>query len=180
MKTALVLASLALAVTVMTVPALGAGSARPPLDAVDRHPGSAAAEAAKLAEAHAGAPARPPLDAVDRQTTGRAPWKEPYGTYTVQLAPKDPHVPAGVWRLTLRPGGYTHVPDSTGVASSGRLSISGNVLTLSQETLCPENVGRYRWSFSDGRLRLGLIGRDRCSGNDRTVMLTSKPWTKRP
>jgi hypothetical protein len=103
-----------------------------------------------------------------------------YGTYTVRLAPKDPDVPHGIWRLTLRPGAYTHLATSTGIASGGRLSVSGNVLTFSRETLCPSAVGRYRWSLSGGRLRLRLIGRDTCSGNDRTVLFTSKPWTKRP
>jgi hypothetical protein len=138
MKFPLALAPLAFAVTVATVPALGAAA-----DASE-------AEAAKL-----------------------------YGNYTVRLNPTDPDVPKGVWRLTLRPGRYTHFPYSTGVPSSGRLSVSGNVLTFSRETLCPSDVGRYRWSLSDGRLRLRLIGRDTCSGNDRTVMLTSKHWKKR-
>jgi hypothetical protein len=138
MKIAFVLAPLALAVTVATVPALGAAAA-------------SEAEAAK-----------------------------PYGIYTVRLNPTDPDVPKGVWRLTLRPGRYTHLPYTTGISSSGRLSVSGNVLTFSKETLCPSAVGRYRWSLSDGRLRLRLIGSDTCSGNDRTVVLTSKSWTKRP
>jgi hypothetical protein len=137
MKIALVLAPLALAVTVATAPALGVVSA-------------SEAETAK-----------------------------PYGTYTVRLAPKDPDVPHGVWRLTLRPGRYTNLATSTGVGASGRLSVSGNVLTFSRETLCPSAVGRYRWRLSDGRLRLELIGKDTCSGNDRTVVFTSKPWTKR-
>jgi hypothetical protein len=138
MKIAVVLAPLALAVTVATVPALGA-----------------AAEASEAQAANL------------------------YGSYTVRLTAIDPDVPRGVWRLTLRPGRYTHIPYSTGVPSSGRLSVSGDVLTLSRETLCPSAVGRYRWSLSDGRLRLRVIGKDTCSGNDRTVMLTSKPWTKR-
>jgi hypothetical protein len=138
MKIALVLAPLALAVMVATVPAFGADSA-------------SAAKAAK-----------------------------PYGSYTVRLAPKDPDVPAGVWRLTLRPGRYTLLSDAAPIKNGGRLSVSGNVLTFSRETLCTSSVGRYRWSLADGRLRLRLIGTDTCSGNDRTVVLTSKPWTKRP
>jgi hypothetical protein len=105
---------------------------------------------------------------------------KPYGAYTVRLAPKDPDVNPGVWRLTLRPGRFSLVSHAFPIPNSGRLSVSGNVLTLSQWTLCPSAVGRYRWSLSDGRLRLRLIGRDTCSGNDRTVVLTSKPWTKRP
>ena len=139
MKIAVVLASLALAVTVATVPALGAAAA------------ASEVEAARL-----------------------------YGSYTVRLAPKDPDVPAGVWRLTLRPGRYTLLSDAAPIMNGGRLSVSGNVLTFSRETLCPSAVGRYRWSLSDGRLRLRLMGRDTCSGNDRTVVLTSKSWTKRP
>lgn len=105
---------------------------------------------------------------------------KPYGSYTVRLAPKDPDVPAGVWRLTLRPGRYTLLADAAPIENGGRLSVSGNVLTFSRETLCSSAIGRYRWSLTDGRLRLRLIGRDTCSGNDRTVVLTSKPWTKRP
>jgi hypothetical protein len=105
---------------------------------------------------------------------------KPYGSYTVRLAPKDPDVPAGVWRLTLRPGRYTLLSEAFPIPNGGRLSVSGNVLTFSRETLCQSAVGRYRWRLSDGRLRLRLIGTDTCSGNDRTVVLTSKLWTKRP
>jgi hypothetical protein len=137
MKIALVLATLALAVTVATVPAFGAASST--------------VETAK-----------------------------PYGSYTVRLAPKDPDVPWGVWRLTLRPGRYTLLSYANPeVGNGGRLSVSGNVLTFSRETLCPSSVGRYRWSLADGRLRLRLIGTDTCSGNDRTVVMTSKSWTRR-
>jgi hypothetical protein len=138
MKLAVVLAPLALAATVATVPALGAATA------------ASETQAAK-----------------------------PYGTYTVRLAPADPDVPKGVWRLTLRPASYTLLSLASPIPNGGRLSVSGNVLTFSRETLCPSAVGRYRWSLSNGRLRLRLIGRDTCSGNDRTVVFTSKPWTKR-
>jgi hypothetical protein len=105
---------------------------------------------------------------------------KPYGSYSVRLAPKDPDVNPGVWRLTLRPGSFSLVSQAFPIPNSGRLSVSGNRLTLSRWTLCPSAVGRYRWSLSDGRLRLRVIGTDTCSGNDRTVTLTSKPWTKRP
>jgi len=102
----------------------------------------------------------------------------PYGTYTVNLSPKDPDVPAGVWRLRLRPGGYSLLSAENPTQNSGRLRVKGNVLTFSRETLCPSAVGRYRWRLSGRSLRLTVIGRDSCSGNDRTVVLTSKPWTK--
>jgi hypothetical protein len=103
---------------------------------------------------------------------------KPFGSYKVRLAPKDPDVNPGGWRLTLRPGSFSLLSDAFPIPNSGRLSVSGNVLTFSRWTLCPSDVGRYRWSLSDGRLRLRLIGSDTCSGNDRTVTLTSKPWTK--
>ena len=105
---------------------------------------------------------------------------KPYGSYTVRIAPTDPDPPKGVWRLTLRPGRFSLLSDVAPIPNQGRLSVSGNVLTLSRHTLCLSAVGRYRWSLSNGRLRLRVIGRDTCSGNDRTVVLTSKPWTKRP
>ena len=64
------------------------------------------------------------------------------------------------------------------IQNVGRLRVTGNVLTFSREhAVCPTALGRYRWRLS-GRLRLTVIGRDTCSGNDRTVVLTSKPWTK--
>ena len=102
----------------------------------------------------------------------------PYGTYTVTLSPKEPDVPSGVWRLTLRPGHHSLLSDRFPIQNVGRLRVSGNVLIFSRETLCARAVGRYRWRLSGRKLRLTLIGRDTCSGNDRTVVLTSKPWTK--
>ena len=139
MKIAVVLAPLALAATVATLPALGAAAA-------------SEVEAAK-----------------------------PYGIWKVSLNPKDPDVPAGVWTLTLRPGRYSLGcrPTCNPVTDGGRLKVEGNVLTFSRETLCPSAVGRYRWRIVGGTLRLKLLGKDSCSGNDRTVVLTSKPWTKR-
>jgi hypothetical protein len=64
------------------------------------------------------------------------------------------------------------------ISNSGRLKVEGDVLTFSRETLCSSAVGRYRWRIVGGTLRLKLLGKDSCSGNDRTVVLTSKPWTK--
>ena len=139
MKIAVVLAPLALAVTVATLPALGATAA------------ASEVEAAK-----------------------------PYGIWKVSLNPVDPDVPGGVWTLTLRPGFHSLLNSRNPISNSGRLKVAGDVLTFSRETLCPSAVGRYRWRIVGGKLRLKLLGKDSCSGNDRTVVLTSKPWTKRP
>ena len=107
------------------------------------------------------------------------PSAAPYGAYTVRLGYLDPDVPTGVWRLTLRRGRYTLLSDAAPIMNQGRLSVSGDVLTFTRETLCPSAVGRYRFRVTGGKLRLRVIGSDRCSGNDRTVVLTTKPWTRR-
>jgi hypothetical protein len=119
------------------------------------------------------------VPALAAASSSEAEVAKPYGSYTVMLVPRDPDVPAGVWRLTLRPGRYTLLNDTNPIMNGGRLSVSGNVLTFSRETLCPSDVGRYRWILSDGRLRLRPVGTDTCSGNDRKVVMTSRPWTKR-
>jgi hypothetical protein len=102
----------------------------------------------------------------------------PYGIWKVSLNPVDPDVPGGVWTLTLRPGFHSLLNSRNPISNSGRLKVEGDVLTFSRETLCPPAVGRYRWRIVGGTLRLKLLGKDPCSGNDRTVVLTSKPWTK--
>lgn len=101
-----------------------------------------------------------------------------YGTYTVFLDPMDPQVPGGVWTLTLRPGRYSLLNNRNPISNSGRLRVAGGILTFSRETLCPSAVGRYRWRLAGRLLRLTLVGKDSCSGNDRTVVLTSKRWRK--
>lgn len=103
---------------------------------------------------------------------------KPYGTYKVSLSPTDPDVPAGVWTLTLRPGRYSLLNNRNPISNSGRLKVAGGVLTFTRETLCSSAVGRYRWRIVGRTLRLTLLGKDSCSGNDRTIVLTSKPWTK--
>jgi hypothetical protein len=103
---------------------------------------------------------------------------KPYGIYKVSLNPVDPDVPGGVWTLTLRPGFHSLLNSRNPISNSGRLKVEGDVLTFSRETLCPSAVGRYRWRIVGRTLRLKLLGKDSCSGNDRTVVFTSKPWTK--
>jgi hypothetical protein len=103
--------------------------------------------------------------------------RKPYGAYKVTLDPSDPDVPAGVWTLTLRPGRYSLLNEQP-ISNSGTLKVAGGILTFSRETLCPSAVGRYRWQLVGRLLRLTLVGKDSCSGNDRTVVLTSKPWRK--
>ena len=105
---------------------------------------------------------------------------KPYGIWKVSLKPVDPDVPGGVWNLTLRPGFHSLLNSRNPISNSGRLKVEGDVLTFSRETLCSAAVGRYRWRIVGGTLRLKLLGKDSCSGNDRTVVLTSKPWTKQP
>ena len=103
----------------------------------------------------------------------------PYGVYKVSLNRVDPDVPSGVWTLTLRPGSFSLgcVPTCYPVTDTGRLKVDGGILTFSRAGLCSA-VGRYRWRIAGGTLRLTVLGKDSCSGNDRTVVLTSKPLTK--
>jgi hypothetical protein len=103
---------------------------------------------------------------------------KPYGIWKVSLNPVDPDVPGGVWTLTLRPRRYSLLNSRNPISNGGRLKVEGDVLTFSRETLCSSAVGRYRWRIAGGTLRLKLLGKDSCSGNDRTVVLTSKPWRK--
>jgi hypothetical protein len=105
--------------------------------------------------------------------------KPPYGTYTVRLALPDPTVPAGRWTLVLKPGAYLLLVDADPIRNGGLLRVAGSTLTFSREILCPQAVGRYRWRLTGRVLRLSLLGRDSCAGNDRLLVLTSKPWTKK-
>jgi hypothetical protein len=102
-----------------------------------------------------------------------------YGTYKISLPnPSDPDVPGGVWTLTLRPGGYSLLNSRNPISNNGRLKVAGRILTFSRETLCFDAVGRYRWRLVGRMLRLTLVGKDSCSGNDRTFVLTAKRWRK--
>ena len=103
---------------------------------------------------------------------------KPYGIWKVSLNRVDPDVPSGVWTLTLRPGFHSLRNNVYPISNSGKLKVEGEVLTFSRETLCFSAVGRYRWRIVGGTLRLKLLGKDSCSGNDRIVVFTSKPWTK--
>lgn len=102
----------------------------------------------------------------------------PYGTYTVRLALPDPSVPEGRWTLTLKPGAYLLLVDADPIRNGGRLRVAGSTITFSREVLCPTALGRYRWRLTGRVLRLSLLRSDSCAGNDRRLVLTSKPWTK--
>jgi hypothetical protein len=103
-----------------------------------------------------------------------------FGTYRAALSTSDPDVPDGIWTLVLRPGRFSTAVTTSPQVNRGRLDISENELTLLGETpACVDDVGRYRWSLDGRTLRLEVVARDPCSGNDRTIVLTSKPWTKR-
>jgi hypothetical protein len=103
-----------------------------------------------------------------------------FGTYRATLDTPDPDVPDGIWTLVLKPGRFTTAVTSSPQVNRGALEISGTELTLTDEIpACVDAVGRYRWSVEGRRLRLEVLGRDACSGNDRTIVLTSTPWTKR-
>jgi hypothetical protein len=103
-----------------------------------------------------------------------------FGTYRAALDTPDPDVPDGMWTLVLRPGRFTTAVTSSPQVNRGRLDISGSELTLLDERpACADDVGRYRWSLEGRTLRLEVVGRDPCSGNDRTVVLASTPWTRR-
>lgn len=103
----------------------------------------------------------------------------PYGTYRTTLRAADPDVPSGVWTLVLAPGKFTTDVSGDAQVNRGRLRVAGNVLTFTREhPVCLNDVGRYRWTLTGRTLRLRVIGKDTCSGNDRTVVLTAKPWTR--
>jgi hypothetical protein len=104
--------------------------------------------------------------------------EELIGTWTVTLDPADPDVPEGVWSLIIESDGYRLIASSAPIPNRGDLSVSGDEVVFSNETLCPSAVGQYRWAIQGGTLSFALAGGDACSGNDRTVVLTSKPWTK--
>jgi hypothetical protein len=102
-----------------------------------------------------------------------------YGKYQVRLGPNvDPQVPAGTWTLTMSRGKYSLIVSSEPIDNHGALRVVGETVVFSKEVLCPGAVGRYRWNLQGRKLRLTLIGNDKCSGDDRVTVMTTKLWTK--
>jgi hypothetical protein len=102
----------------------------------------------------------------------------PRATFTATLSGKSPRFLNGAWRLTfLASGRYTTEHPLNEVGARGRIVVSGSTVTFKGESgplACPPGTaGRYRWSYSGGRLRLTAVT-DACGG--RKIVLTAKPF----
>jgi hypothetical protein len=82
-------------------------------------------------------------------------------------------------RLYIREDRYAV---SAGGSAQGDIVVDGDVIAFfnSNGASCPpdplEDVGRYRWTISDQKLRLKLLAKDPCSG--RVAVLTSAPFER--
>ena len=82
-------------------------------------------------------------------------------------------------RLYIKEDGYAV---SAGGSAQGSIVVDGDVIAFfdSNGASCPRDplpdVGRYRWTISDRKLRLKLLGKDPCSG--RVPLLTGAPFER--
>ena len=80
----------------------------------------------------------------------------------------------GPARLYIRKDGYAI---SAGGSAQGGIVVDGPVIAFfnSNGASCPpdplDDVGRYKWGISDGKLSLNLLGDDPCGG--RISVLTN-------
>lgn len=82
----------------------------------------------------------------------------------------------GAWQLSFDKGTYRvfHVP--TGWRSVGSYTVSGNQLTLFNDPVCHDKVGRYTWIVKNSELTFQEID-DPCAIHLRAVNLTRQPWS---
>jgi hypothetical protein len=82
-------------------------------------------------------------------------------------------------RLYIKEDGYAV---SAGGSAQGSIVVDGDVIAFfdSNGASCPRDplpdVGRYRWTISDRKLHLKLVGKDPCSG--RVSLLTGGPFER--
>lgn len=118
--------------------------------------------------------AESPTPTAAADTTQRPPGGPPpaelQGTWLTDLG----GAPA---RLYIRGDRYAV---SAGDSVQGDVVVDGPVIAFfnSNGASCPpdpaEDVGRYRWKITDGKLRMKLLGEDPCAG--RTSIMTSGPF----
>jgi hypothetical protein len=125
---------------------------------------SAAASAASPTTTAAGeATERPP---------GGTPPDELQGTWLTDLG-------GGPARLYIRGDRYIV---SAGGSAQGDVAVDGSVIAFfnANGASCPpdpaDDVGRYRWKISDGKLRLKQLGDDPCAG--RIAIMTNGPFER--
>jgi hypothetical protein len=77
----------------------------------------------------------------------------------------------GPVRLYITEDRYTI--SAGGRYAQGDLVVDGDEIAFFNSNVCPlelpKDVGRYRWSITDEKLRLKLLGKDLCSGRERWV-----------
>lgn len=73
--------------------------------------------------------------------------------------------------------GEAEEPEPTGDELSGTLTVEGDRLVLTDDPGCPEAVGTYQWSLTDGVLTLTVVSDD-CAGGQRASDLTVLAWTR--
>lgn len=102
---------------------------------------------------------------------------------TAQPPPGGPAPPElqGTWLFrseSLGPVRLNITEDRYAVSAGGRstqgdLVVDGDEIAFFNSNVCPlelpEGIGRYRWSITDEKLRLKLLGKDPCSGRERWV-----------
>ena len=112
---------------------------------------------------------RGPADAAPSR---RTPPEELQGTWL-------PDFGGGAARLYIRGDRYAV---SAGGSAQGDVVVDGAVIAFfnANGASCPpdpiDDVGRYRWKISDGKLRLKLLGDDSCAA--RISVMTDEPFER--
>lgn len=85
----------------------------------------------------------------------------------------------GVWKLELDHGVMNIRYDIISWRSRAQFELEGGRLLLTQDAVCPDEVGEYRWRLAGGELTLEPI-RDVCSFGLRAQNLGNQAWQACP
>lgn len=93
----------------------------------------------------------------------------------LRCAPFQPH--PGVTTLILHRGTYYLDHQMSNFRTLGHYFVEGRRITFFNDVNCTLERGRYAWERKGDRLLLREL-RDDCSGESRSVDLTTLPWTR--
>ena len=111
----------------------------------------------------------------------------PYGEWKAKMTKNelldyglvDPRF-VGTWKLILKRDGTNRAFNGLDRWTSGSLTVSGKRLVVQKDAACDQNFpnskGVYRWSIKQAKLKLTVVGTDRCGGRWQT--LTVPLWTR--
>ncbi|MDL1943359.1 hypothetical protein FBQ99_13535 [Chloroflexi bacterium CFX2] len=82
----------------------------------------------------------------------------------------------GIWKLQFDKGVMRIFYEVNGWRSISSYTVEGDRLYLFNDPYCPEHVGEYEWSLTDGQLELRTVN-DPCSFDLRAENLSGQSWS---